>query len=364
MKIFNLDEDSLLEEAESAALTAEMDSGSAAKTPVSLLQELYVKQGINPKYDLIQIEGAIHEPTFKYRVSVGEVVAMGSGQSKKKAKHAAAKAVLDKIWGARCATLLENLDGNMIPTITSPYDDGIPGNPVGNLQELCISHRWAPPSYLLNGENGLPHEREFVITCIVENYTEIGAGKSKKLAKRQAAYRMLMRVKDTPIESANQGVGLEDEDEIAQRASLRHGGLKDQAVKPSHGMKITQLHRCLRNDKTGEKLTSKKHLTALYEMSADDIENSDCEQMLKDIAKEQKIEEYLVPIEEKAHSGRHQCLLTLALAPYSVLYGSGASIEEAKRQVYVNALHYIKLMTRKSISDKNAADSQPPCDSP
>ena len=38
---------------------------------------------------------------------------MGSGQSKKKAKHAAAKAVLDKIWGARCATLLENLDGNM-----------------------------------------------------------------------------------------------------------------------------------------------------------------------------------------------------------------------------------------------------------
>ena len=102
-----------------------------------------------------------------------------------------------------------------IPTITSPYDDGIPGNPVGNLQELCISHRWAPPSYLLDGENGLPHEREFVITCIVENYTEIGAGKSKKLAKRQAAYRMLMRVKDTPIESANQGVGLEDEDEVS-----------------------------------------------------------------------------------------------------------------------------------------------------
>lgn len=47
---------------------------SAAKTPVSLLQELYVKKGINPKYDLIQIEGAIHEPTFKYRVSVGDLV--------------------------------------------------------------------------------------------------------------------------------------------------------------------------------------------------------------------------------------------------------------------------------------------------
>lgn len=42
----------------------------------------------------------------------------------------------------------------------------------------------------------------------------------------------------------------------------------------------------------------------LQEMSSDDIANSDCEQMLKDIAKEQKFEEYHVPIEEKAHSGK------------------------------------------------------------
>merc|ERR1719434_522057 len=67
------------------------------KTPVSLLQELYVRQGITPKYDLVQIEGAVHEPTFKYRVSVGDLVATGCGQSKKKAKHTAAKSMLDKL---------------------------------------------------------------------------------------------------------------------------------------------------------------------------------------------------------------------------------------------------------------------------
>lgn len=27
------------------------------KTPVSLLQELYIRRGITPKYDLVQIEG-------------------------------------------------------------------------------------------------------------------------------------------------------------------------------------------------------------------------------------------------------------------------------------------------------------------
>lgn len=35
--------------------------------------------------------------------------AVGSGQSKKKAKHAAAKAVLDKIWGGRSGALMETL---------------------------------------------------------------------------------------------------------------------------------------------------------------------------------------------------------------------------------------------------------------
>ena len=41
-------------------------------------QELYVRQGITPKYDLVQIEGAVHEPTFKYRVTVGDAVATGN----------------------------------------------------------------------------------------------------------------------------------------------------------------------------------------------------------------------------------------------------------------------------------------------
>ena len=72
---------------------------NAAKTPVSLLQELYVRRGLTPKYDLVQIEGAVHEPTFKYRVTIGEIVATGCGQSKKKAKHSAAKSILDKLKG-------------------------------------------------------------------------------------------------------------------------------------------------------------------------------------------------------------------------------------------------------------------------
>lgn len=42
------------------------------KTPVSVLQEVLSKRGITPSYELVQIEGAIHEPTFRYRVSFND----------------------------------------------------------------------------------------------------------------------------------------------------------------------------------------------------------------------------------------------------------------------------------------------------
>lgn len=44
------------------------------KTPVSILQEILSRRGTTPKYELVQIEGAIHEPTFRYRVTAADTV--------------------------------------------------------------------------------------------------------------------------------------------------------------------------------------------------------------------------------------------------------------------------------------------------
>lgn len=46
------------------------------KTPVSILQELLSRRGTTPKYELIQVEGAIHEPIFRYRVTVPDIVGL------------------------------------------------------------------------------------------------------------------------------------------------------------------------------------------------------------------------------------------------------------------------------------------------
>ena len=51
--------------------------------------------------------------------------------------------------GQRFNMFLEEFDdgGGRQQLVTSPYDDGIPGNPVGRLQELCISHRCVDPVF-------------------------------------------------------------------------------------------------------------------------------------------------------------------------------------------------------------------------
>ncbi|XP_013418700.1 interferon-inducible double-stranded RNA-dependent protein kinase activator A-like [Lingula anatina] len=69
------------------------------KTPISLLQEICTKRGITPQYDLIANEGAVHEPTFVFRASAGGFTGTGKGPSKKKAKHNAARAVLNQMMG-------------------------------------------------------------------------------------------------------------------------------------------------------------------------------------------------------------------------------------------------------------------------
>lgn len=46
-----------------------------------------------------------------------------------------------------------------------------------------------------------------------------GTGKSKKLAKRQAAYKMWEKLQDSPVVLSNAILGVDDEDEV--RAGIR-----------------------------------------------------------------------------------------------------------------------------------------------
>lgn len=90
------------------------------------------------------------------------------------------------------------------------------GNAIGILQELCISRRWPPPIYATELEVGLPHERQFTMSCTVLKYNEVAHGRSKKIAKRIAAYKLWQRLQDNPQDQnhVNQMIDEEANEEV------------------------------------------------------------------------------------------------------------------------------------------------------
>ncbi|KAH8403359.1 hypothetical protein KR222_011354 [Zaprionus bogoriensis] len=292
-------------------------NGLAMKTPVSILQELLSRRGITPGYELVQIEGAIHEPTFRFRVSFKDkdtpFTAMGAGRSKKEAKHAAARALIDKLIGVQLesqgnlSSAASNVgcsitggsggDGNANVSGSGDGGDKIVGNPIGWLQEMCMQRRWPPPSYETETEVGLPHERLFTIACTILNYREVGKGKSKKVAKRLAAHKMWTRLQETPIDAAK---------------------INDSICSELEGDKT-----CLKSSKI------------------------DYIKLLSEIAVENQFEVTYVDIEERTFSGQFQCLVQLSTLPVGVCHGSGSTASEAQRHAAQNALEYLKIMTKK-----------------
>lgn len=290
----------------------------------------------------MSIEGAVHEPTFVYRVTVGEITATGTGQSKKKAKHSAAKAILEAILsGQNSSDSLPNLpattndQNSEIAPMLSQYDDGIPGNPVGALQEFCMSRRWPPPSYNVVEEQGLPHERMFTMACTVKKYVEKGTGKSKKLAKRQAAHKMYEYLKAL-VPSKNENSNNIEDDDDEPLPGLKDG--KIPTLTPAFRQKISQFYVNLRADPG-------KTLIKLHN-SMPSPNSVSCIQFLQEIANEHNFEVTYVDIEERSKIDQFQCLVQLSTLPVAVCHGTGVTAQEAQVNAAENALEYLRIMTR------------------
>uniref|UniRef100_A0A6G1SGI2 RISC-loading complex subunit tarbp2 n=1 Tax=Aceria tosichella TaxID=561515 RepID=A0A6G1SGI2_9ACAR len=187
--------------------TTSTQSAAKISPPITLLQEICSRNGLTPDYQLLSTEGSVHEPTFKIAVTVADISAIASGQSKKKARHAAARDAIEKL---RLKKDL-NFEGINFETLApveeeevtqSAYSTAInEANPVGKLQEICMKMRVNPPDYETCDERGLAHERVFFLSCRIAslNLSTMGQGRSKKLAKRQAAELMLAQLESSGI---------------------------------------------------------------------------------------------------------------------------------------------------------------------
>ena len=95
-KKLKMKENSVMPPGNSSEVPSSLNNPGAdeQKHPVMQLQELYVPKGITPKYDLVESGPGAN---FTFQVSIGDLKATGCGQSKKMAKHMAAKTMLEKL---------------------------------------------------------------------------------------------------------------------------------------------------------------------------------------------------------------------------------------------------------------------------
>merc|ERR1712179_854497 len=137
--------------------------------------------------------------------------------------------------------MLAKLNSSGQPQIAlAPYDHDIKGNPVGRLQEMCMARRIPPPTYGSHHEEGEPHQKSFHVHCNIEGrYKETGTGKNKKMAKRQAAYKIIIKLSEIPVKKED---FLEnDDDELAQEHNLKYSELEETDLKNQNPSKRVSL---------------------------------------------------------------------------------------------------------------------------
>ncbi|XP_021177251.2 double-stranded RNA-binding protein Staufen homolog 1 isoform X3 [Fundulus heteroclitus] len=146
---------------------------------------------------ILKEEGPPHMKSFVVRVIVGEFVGEGEGKSKKIAKKLAAAAVLVELRRLPHVPSIEKKlprikkkTKSIIKLQTSPeYGQGM--NPISRLAQIQQAKKEKEPEYSMVTERGLPRRREFVMQVTVCGQTTEGLGPSKKVAKKNAAEKML-----------------------------------------------------------------------------------------------------------------------------------------------------------------------------
>ncbi|NXB15822.1 TRBP2 protein, partial [Rhagologus leucostigma] len=247
----------------------QMVAASPGKTPISLLQEYGTRLGRTPGYDLLKAEGQAHQPNFTFRVTLGDISCTGGtpeppgtpqpfGEPPQPARATPVPRPvipvlgwLSPFWGwlspfwagyphfvARSPAL-----GPLMAAVgLSPR-----GWPHPRAQELVVQKGWRLPEYTVTQESGPAHRKEFTMTCRVERFVEIGSGTSKKLAKRNAAAKMLVRIHNVPMEPRD-GSEAEGEEDQFNMTCPRLEGLRGRApgctwdsLRNSAGEKLGQL---------------------------------------------------------------------------------------------------------------------------
>lgn len=167
------------------------------KSEISQVFEIALKRNMPVNFEVLRETGPPHMKSFVMKVSVGNFSGDGEGKSKKIAKKNAAAAVLEELRKLSPLPIVEKVQPrikkktrSIVKLQTSPeYGQGM--NPISRLAQIQQAKKEKEPEYSLVTERGLPRRREFIMQVQICDQTAEGMGPNKKVAKRNAAEKML-----------------------------------------------------------------------------------------------------------------------------------------------------------------------------
>ncbi|KRZ86590.1 Ribosome biogenesis protein bop1-B, partial [Trichinella sp. T8] len=220
------------------SMTTAEGCNKGVKSPLSLLHEICGKKGLTPMYELLTSQGQGVDSLFVYRLCIDSVVATGRGKSKKLAKQNAALNWLMMIveqgnhrnWGISGQTSAEAKQ--FLLRLAAYKDDeqgGVNGDGnaknntvyVNVLQEFCIQKHYLKPVFTEEGMCGAQHDQTFFVSVELGEYKKTGSGRSKKLAKQNAAHLMLDFLYNTPEDELNAHLLIEKAEDPMLNGQLR-----------------------------------------------------------------------------------------------------------------------------------------------
>ncbi|XP_028394368.1 LOW QUALITY PROTEIN: trithorax group protein osa-like [Dendronephthya gigantea] len=183
------------------------------KSAVSTVHDLARQNGWTANWFEESETGPAHAKMFTMKVTMGPYEVSGSGRSKKLAKQDAAQLLVAQASGNEVADILglpgftavntsrsgntsedygpqlpQNTDEKTSP-VSVQSDGG--DNPISLLEHVARKHKLGEPQYISVCENGPLALQRFDIKVKVNNMEASGLGRSKKVAKRNAAQAML-----------------------------------------------------------------------------------------------------------------------------------------------------------------------------
>ncbi|XP_026464910.1 interferon-inducible double-stranded RNA-dependent protein kinase activator A homolog A-like [Ctenocephalides felis] len=179
------------------------------KSPISQLIELCSREHIYPPlFSTEMVCDSNGFPQFKTSVVAFGMKASETAGRKRLSKHKACALLLDMVKESgvdiycetkKTSKLMVNFsNADFDPKKEFTSDVAGPSrrrnNPVGWLQEFCTSKGWLTPTYTLMLTEGAAHEPKFYVTCSLMKFFEVGAHRTKRGAKREAANKVWRQV--------------------------------------------------------------------------------------------------------------------------------------------------------------------------